>query len=258
LTAEDYSRDVESALRDLPWRKRRDLVADLRGHLAELPPATDLVQRLGTPPDFAAELRAAEGLERRRGLVAFLRARRPRNLVLSVLAVTALGLALGFAAWVHSYQPLSFDSGYENPPGYKEAPGGGAAYVVFHAGRTFEYGLDIANRGPFTVRSLGATLTSDLFQARLFRSQLWAADRAGGPDPRTPFRPFDLAPGKGVALVLKGVYHARNCKSWSKDDSTSIYEFPVRYRFLWHTGTAVIPLPEQVAIVIPKGGACAG
>src|SRR5262245_26244499 len=94
--AEDYVRQVDGALRDLPWSQRRDLVADLRNHLAELPPETDLVARLGTPVRYASDLRAAEGLERRHGPVAYLRARRPRNVALVAITLTTIGLAIGF------------------------------------------------------------------------------------------------------------------------------------------------------------------
>ena len=79
MTAEDYLRRVDVAVRDLPWRTRRELNSELRGHLAELPADTDFVERLGTPERYAADLRSAAGLERRRGPIAFLRARRPRN-----------------------------------------------------------------------------------------------------------------------------------------------------------------------------------
>ena len=79
MTADDFVRQVELALGDLPWRQRRDLVAELREHLAELPPDTDLYARHGAPDRYAAEMRAAAGLELRRGPFAYLRARRPRN-----------------------------------------------------------------------------------------------------------------------------------------------------------------------------------
>jgi hypothetical protein len=45
MTAEDYLRMVAFELHDLPWRTRRDLFAELRGHLNELPANTDLRPR---------------------------------------------------------------------------------------------------------------------------------------------------------------------------------------------------------------------
>jgi len=55
MIAEDYVRMVAFELRDLPWRMRRDLVAELRGHLGELPAGTDLGERLGEPHEYAAD-----------------------------------------------------------------------------------------------------------------------------------------------------------------------------------------------------------
>ncbi len=105
MTADEYLRNVSFWLGDLPWGQRQDLLAEIRAHLAELPADTDLEARLGTPDEYAADLRAAAGLERRRGPIAFLRARRPRNLILAVLALTVIGLAIGTVVWVDSYQP---------------------------------------------------------------------------------------------------------------------------------------------------------
>ncbi len=49
MTADDYVRMVSFELRDLPWRMRHDLVAELREHLAELPQGTNLSAQLGAP-----------------------------------------------------------------------------------------------------------------------------------------------------------------------------------------------------------------
>jgi uncharacterized membrane protein len=97
VTHDDYLRRVARGLSDLPWSTRRGLLADLRDHLAELPPETNLPARLGTPEQYTADLRAAAGLERRRGLRAYLRARRPRNVIVVTLAVVVLSLTVGLA-----------------------------------------------------------------------------------------------------------------------------------------------------------------
>jgi len=256
LAADNYVRQVEVALRDLPWRQRRELVAGIEQHLSELPAEANLHALLGPPLQYAAELRAAAGLARLRGPIAFLRARRPRNLVLTAIALVLVGLAIGAVVWIDTYQPLAFDMGTANPAGVKEAPAGDSESVVFRAGKPFEFGLDVENSGPFTVRLVGSDVSSDLFRARLFRSPLMSANGPGFPSPLTAFRPFDLAPGQAVALVLKGVYRARDCSNWNDGGSTSLTDFPVRYSFLWRTATAEIPLPQELAIVVPKGGAC--
>ncbi|MEU2614766.1 hypothetical protein ABZ570_24750 [Micromonospora sp. NPDC007271] len=63
----DYVDRVRSALADLPPDVRDELTEDLPEHLAEVAAETDgtLVDRLGTPEAYAAELRAAAGADGR-------------------------------------------------------------------------------------------------------------------------------------------------------------------------------------------------
>jgi hypothetical protein len=63
MISEHYLQDVSFQLRDLPWRTRRELVSELEAHLAELPIGTDYRLRLGTPQQYAADMRAAAGLD---------------------------------------------------------------------------------------------------------------------------------------------------------------------------------------------------
>ena len=256
LTAEGYLRRVSFLLRDLPWSTRRDVMAELRGHLDELPDDTDLEGRLGTPAQYAADMRSAAGLERRRGVIAFLRARRPRNLILTVVTLTILGLAIGAVQWVDSYQPLAFQNGEEPPVGTKEAPGGNNEFVVFRKGRPFRYGLDIKNSGRYTVRVLGVPLGPGrrLFTTRLVMSGPMPSTGGGFPSPYRPFHPFDMKPGEVRVLEIQGVY--AHCRYWRGGGSTEMTDFPIRFKFLWRTATAEIPLPEPLAIVFPKGFRC--
>ena len=154
MSAEEYLRRVDLTLRDLPWRARRELVSELRDHLSELPPNTDLEARLGTPEDYASELRAAAGLERRRGTIAFVRARRPRNVILTLVALTAIGLAFGAVGWIQTYQPLALGGA---------APAGPGVPVAFQKGRPFRIGVDVRNTCRYTVRVLGVPYSSGPF-----------------------------------------------------------------------------------------------
>lgn len=254
MTADDYLRRVDFALRDLPWRARRELLAELREHLSELPAEAEL----GTPEEYAADLRSAAGLERRRGPIAFLRARRPRNLILTAAAVTAIGLAIGAVVWIDSYQPLSFGNGAQYPPATKGVVGSDVQQVEFRQGRPFEVGVSMVNTGRFTVRVLGSAPPEDPpVSARLF---------VAGPlpnhgqfeGPYRPFRPFDLGPGQLALLVLRGSYHASCHPNGRVQDFWELPGFSVRYGFLWRTGTAEIDLPSQLQIAGPKGMDCAG
>lgn len=62
--AQDYLEGVAAQLADLPDEDRADLLDELASHLDELAAESDapLATRLGTPADYAAELRASAGL----------------------------------------------------------------------------------------------------------------------------------------------------------------------------------------------------
>lgn len=252
MTAEDYLNRVAFELRDLPWRLRPDLLSDVRGHLAELP-GTDLEARLGTPEKYATDLRSAAALERRRGLIAFVRARRPRNVVLVVVLLTLIGLAIGAAAWISSYQPLAPGFGSRYPAGAVEAPAGNSESVVFQEGRPFNFGSTVLNTGRFAVRVLGVPYPSGVpWSARLMRSpQL--RNTGGMHGPYVPFHPFDLKRDHVVFLFFKGTFA---CRAPRPVGALGLDDFPVRYSFLGRTSTADIPLPVELAIVFRKKNSC--
>src|SRR4051794_24010405 len=54
---QNYGTAVDNLLLDVPWRRRRELIADLQEHLREHPDQITVEQ----PQDYAAELRAAAG-----------------------------------------------------------------------------------------------------------------------------------------------------------------------------------------------------
>jgi hypothetical protein len=259
VIADDYLRRVGFVLRDLPWKMRRDLISELRAHLSELPEGTDLRERLGAPEQYAAEMRSAAGLERRRGPIAFLRARRPRNLILTLLALIVLGLAIGAVKWVDSYQPLAWSGTEELPVGAVATDTGDGELAVFHDRRPFHFGVSIANRGRFAVRVLGVPEPSILpFSARLLMSEesypAFSTSRARIHFRR--FRPFDLQPGEARLLLLRGVYQTNPtlCGSGLRWGGTTPVPFPVRFSFLWKTTTVRIDEPLQLWIRIPHKG----
>lgn len=255
MTGDEYVRNVGWRLRDLPWSTRRDLLRELRAHLDELPADTDFRAQLGAPEAYAGDLRVAAGLERRRGVVAFLRARRPRNLILFVLALIVAGLAIGAVAWIDSYQPIAFAGGTQLPLEAKPSEGQAGYSVVFRKGGPFQYGITIQNTGRFTVRVLGIPKSvTDFYSGRLLMSK----DQTGRLDerPLEPFHPFDMKPGSFRWLLIKGVYA---CTTGMGRDtlpgaaSITWGAFPVRFSFLWRTATTSIPLDEPLAFSFPKG-----
>ena len=253
MTRDNYVRNVGWWLRDLPWSVRRNLLRELREHLDELPADTDLGAQLGSPEAYASDLRSAAGLERRRGVIAFLRARRPRNLILGIVALTLIGLAIGATVWIRSYQPLAFEGSTYYPAGVKPIPAGEDEYVVYHRGRPFRFGAAIENSGRFTVRVLGVPYPALFpFSARLLMSMPGPPSQVHDfPGELTPFHPFNLRPGDIVSLVLEGVYECHTGEG--PGNSWGLSPFPVRYSFLRHTATTEIHLGNQLSITLPKG-----
>ncbi len=250
MTDKDYLRAYARELRDLPWRQRRDLVADLEAHLAELPPDGDLVARLGSPAQYATDIRAAARIDRQRGSTAFLRARRPRTLLLFALLLTLVGVSIGAVAWIYSYEPIAFTSGSsQTPVGTHELHGTETEAVPFRNGKRFDLSMQFQNTGRFAVRVLGVPYGSSMpWTARLLMTP---PPYDGSYNGLKPFHPFDLQPGQYGLLYLKGVW---SCHTWS-DPSTglTLHDFPVKYGFLWRTGTAEIPLFNDLRIQFKKG-----
>jgi hypothetical protein len=247
-----YVRQVELALRDLPWRQRRDLVAELRQHLAELPEETNYYERLGHPERYAMDLRTAAGLQRRHGPIAFIRSFRPRNVVLVAAGALVLGLVIVGLGWVQSYEPLGLGNLSAYPKGSVDEPGGDSTSVVFHKGRPFSLAIEIRNNGAYGVRILGVPAVSPSVEARTL---MYPPTQYGGSSalsPR-PFQPFTLQPGQFDILVLRGAYR---CHGWKGTGSREMLDFPVRYSFLWHTATASIPLPTKLVFVYKRNSGC--
>ena len=259
MTLDEYVRRFEWALRDLPWKMQRELVAELRAHIAELELGQGLEKRLGYPESYASDLRAAAELGPRRGPVAYARSRRPRRVVAGSLVVaaviTAVGLGIGSLVWIESYQPLALANHYLYPPG-KQLTGLDGVQAGFHAGKRFEFGISIVNNGRFSVRLLGVPwgYRSNPWNARLLMSPVMPnTGETIGPD--VPFHPIDLPPNGVIFVFYKGVYacHA------PEDAGALIYTyFPVRWSFLWRTTTTEIPLDEPLAILFTgaRGRGC--
>jgi len=254
MTADDYLRLVSFELRDLPWHTRRELASELAGHLAELPADTDFLERLGRPEQYAADMRTAAGLERQRGIIAFLRARRLRNLIITAVALTAIGLVIGAIAWIDSYQPLVFGNGAAYPD-HVVYPRAGGEYVVVHKGQPFRYGITVRNEGRFTVRVLGVPT----LYGYPFRAHLWASGptiHGGMPEPERRFKPIKLKPGWTLVLYLVGHYACTY--QAPAGSSTTLGELPVRFSFLWRTATVTIAPPsgDDLTLLLPKNVSC--
>lgn len=252
MTGEQYLAAVEAYLNDLPWRVRKSLAADLRVHLEEIPGGEDLEARLGSPGSYAAELRSAAGLTPTRGPVAFLRARRPRNVVIAVVLVAVAGLLAAAVAWASRYQPLVTGSTSLSPiPSQDGALG--EMVAPYRNGKPFQYGFSIRNDGRFSVRILAVPLDQRFlpFRFRVFAEP--SGSHGVGAHPH-PFRPFTLSPGSEWLIVLRGRY--ANCHDYAAGTSSGFDAMPVRARFLLWTHTVFVPLGAPLIINRPNRDPC--
>lgn len=253
MTSEQYLAAVESRLVDLPWRMRKSLAADLRIHLAEIPGDEDLVARLGSPGSYAAELRAAADLRARRGPIAFLRARRPRNLAIAVVLLAFAAVVAAAVAWARSYQPLSEGSSGLSPIPSRQG-GLGETTAVFRNGMPFQFGVSIRNTGRFSVRILDVPLQEHFAMAFVVRAFLFSDKIVG--KPVSSFHPFTLKPRHEREIVFRGTY--ANCHSYIPGGSVTLVSVPIRTKFLlWHH-TVDVPLLDPLVIKMPKHDPCAG
>ena len=224
---------------------RTNLVADLRVHLSEIPAGEDLVARLGSPQSYAGELRSAAGLAPRRGLRAFVRARRPRNVAVAfALLALAAGVA-GTVTWAGSYQPVTRGTTGVHPV-VSDQGALGEMVAPFRNGKPFQVGFSLRNSGRFAVRILDVPLTGiHPFVARKFTAR--SDERGTGPPVR--FQPFTLEPGRERLIVLRGKY--ANCHDWSAGSSVGYEAMPVRMRFLRWTHTIHVKLFAPLVIRMP-------
>jgi hypothetical protein len=246
VSHDEYLAEVEGCLTDLPWRARKRLVADLRVHLGEIPAGENLVARLGSPQSFAAELRGAAGLPPRRGPVAFLRARRPRNLVIA-LVVLAVAASIGVGvAWARSYQPLTSGSTSLGPiPSHQGAVG--ETIAAYRDGKPFQIGFSVRNDGRFAIRivSIPVDGLAGPFTARAYVVPSETDDAARA----VPFRPFTLEPHHERLIVLRGTYN--HCHSFVSGGSITILSLPIRAQFALWTRTVSIALADPLEIRMP-------
>jgi len=280
-----YLERLSGAAHDLPQARRRELLSEIEQHIrqavAQTPPASRaemvaLLEQVGDPAEIAAA--ADDGADASLpGSIASPRARRPRRLIIALAALAAvIGLAIGAAAWIQSYQPLAFAPASVLTPDSVNTFGenGHGAWVGYSNGiggphRPF-FGVTIENTGHFTVRVDGmgsyAPLlpllrgwSSRLLMARgTFVQEPVRGPVVGGgriPPHRVwkrgrlrPFQPVDLAPGQIVMIVLRGVWHMDCQTNVSAGTITPPQSFPVKYSFLWKTTTTHIPLPGGLRI----------
>jgi hypothetical protein len=249
VTRREYLREVERRLRDVPWKRRKELLAKLAAHLDETP-----ADQLDAPLAYAAELRASARLPRRRGVIAFLRARRPRNLVIVGMLLVVVALLASGLVWVSSYQPIvRGNSGLDPPVSQRQTT---ETLATFRDGKPFLFGMTVRNDGAFTIRVEDVPLVErpavQPFSGRIMMSSVLKHDSIY--PPYMPFRPFDLKPGQERLLYFTGRY--ANCRDFAGNSEFVMDSLPVTFTFLWNRQTVRLPLFEPVVIQVPAGRRC--
>lgn len=280
---EGYLGQLSAAAHDLPQGRRRELLSEIEQHIRQALAGTQcenrsemlaLLKHVGDPAEIAAAAddNADASIERRPSVIASLR-RRPRKLILTLVALTLIVLAVGFAVWTQTgaYQPLGFAPAYVLPAGAVNTVGEnehGALVGYNKYGHPF-FGVTIENTGQFTVRVLGngrygaALPVFRAWSARLLMARYTALNtRVRGPfgfqghawkrEPLQPFQPVDLAPGEIVMLLWLGVWHDCQDKFGPSGTTEPPSSLPIKYSFLWKTATASIPLPGGLTLA-PQG-----
>lgn len=101
---EAYLQDVEASLRDLPAMQRREIVEDLRAHIADAMAATGqpneaalrtILDRLGEPAELARAARERLGVPAPAAPVEVVVVSRPGALEIAAIVVTALFFPVG-------------------------------------------------------------------------------------------------------------------------------------------------------------------
>lgn len=289
-----YLERLSNAARDLSKARRRELLGEIELHirmaLSRTPCAhpddmVALLEQVGDPAEIAVAANDQTDDASVPASIADLRGRRPRKVILALIALAVIGLAIGAAVWIQSYQPLSFA-----PAGVLSADSvntfgedGHGAWVGYQKGlgsgpnRPF-FGVTLQNTGHFTVRVVGLGEYAPLlpllrgWSSRLLMARgTFVEEPLGGPGNKAvrdqngrivrrrvwkrgrlePFHPVDLAPGQIVMVLLQGVWHM-DCHPVTVGATTPPRSFPVRYSFLWKTTTTQIPLPGGLTIAPPN------
>jgi len=276
-----YLDHLSRAAHDLPRTGRQELLSEIEQHIRHAVRQTpcanrdemlSLLEQVGDPAEIAAAAddQTDTSLERLPGPIASLRTS-PRKLIITLAALTMVGLAIGAAVWTQSYQPLALN--LEDPlTAYGESAHGEVA--GYKNGHPF-LGFTIQNTGPFTVRVLGsATHNPALPVLRAWSTRLMMArarwvhqpllnpsqDICIDPNGRVlvwnqakirAFRPVDLAPGHTLILLWLGHRHKPGVKG-SLEGASPPVSLPVKYSFLWKTATAQIPVPGSEPNPAPR------
>lgn len=259
---------VGSHLRDVPNRRRKELLAIVEANLADRPPSPDetsLWLSVGTPTDYARELRKEHDLgpertDRYARWLAIDRRRRYLGTALAITLVTALvaaGLTLrwwltweaGLGLQVNNvcmdFQSKDCEIGVIRTD---TLSGGREVVVDYRPGGSFDVLVSLG--GPFDnpvrvthVKLSGPSVSPYAAYTLSTVSSLEFVDRQ---PVVTPFEPTMLTP-LGLQLILTVDFGPCSTNGW-----TTLSDLLVTYEALGRTRTERLPLGSTVAIQFPS------
>ena len=187
-TTEPYLARVRSELSDIPWLQRQELLATVSERLADLGAGDSPWRELGSPIDFARQLRDGAGLPaRRRSPVVRFRAACRRTKIVMLVGIALVMVMIAVAVeWPH-YQPLSAIAfqGSTNARRVDDNLATGTDYVVYESGKYVVSGIELRNRGHVPVTVDGVSIAT----AALRAVGPPGAPRVVGPDDRRALHP---------------------------------------------------------------------
>lgn len=211
--------EVGKHFRDVSWRERQTILADLTAHLDETNVAENTwevrTEHVGRPDEYALQLRkdlgvgtTLDSLERARRFNA--RHIRPRTKVLVAFTVLLISAAIGALSRIANYQPLTFGNRTTCCGVHLRAGNASEEQFTWVQGGEFYVGTWITNTGSFALRvtdiaaPADAAISNDSWPWDNWRITLSTDEQM--PIPRghdRPFLPFMLASGAHQLMFIR-------------------------------------------------------
>jgi hypothetical protein len=231
-----YLATVRSELADIPWLQREELLAIVGERLGELALDESPWRALGSPIEFARQLRDGAGLPpRSHNPFVRLRASRVRTKVLIALAVLVVGVLIGaLVEWPH-YQPLRAEANFSatNAERVEDDLARGIDYYEYARGKYVVSGITLDNRGFAPVTVDGVVIAGSPYGPLVLRELRATSDpRLIGSVAKAPIvKHVTIQPGKTTFLFVVMKMQLKRI-SFEPGDTVSIGQPKLRIRVL--------------------------
>lgn len=178
--------------------------------------------------------------------------------LLIIVAVLVIAAGIVTARAVATYDPLEAGTTSRYPGARLVEPvetGELETYdLPYQHGREGDLFFSVRNSGRWGVK----IIDFPILHHRVFSLIKFAAVEVGDTShqerPSVRFTPFILRSGEERLIRLRGVF--TDCDHYEALSGNAFESFQVRYRFLWSTRTANIPLPARLKVTSPPNEGC--